>query len=291
MNTWLLVTILLSFAMAFAIGSNDAANGLGTSYGTRAISLRWLIILGAIAEFIGAFFLSNKVAVTLAYDVIEDLRKTDEDVQRKMMFSVCLASFIFIMASSISGMPISGTHTVVGALMGAGIVGTGFENVNWGKMLKILVSWFISPAISALLAFLLMFAVVRFTMRSHKVTYRGRLLAQQTIFSFCIVALAIIADTLLNRNTSFNDGSAEEPKSTHYTFGLSNSAYFSALIAIALVVGSMVYRVALAFILTRYGAKSLSAASKLRVYMTALFLLTSTELFEALTLNIRVLNF
>ena len=49
------------------------------------------------------------------------------------MFSVCLASFIFIMTSSISGMPISGTHTVVGGLLGAGIVATGFENLNWNK--------------------------------------------------------------------------------------------------------------------------------------------------------------
>ncbi len=51
-----------------------------------------------------------------------------------MMFSVCLASFGFIMTSSFSGMPISGTHTVVGSLLGAGIVGTGVENLNWKKL-------------------------------------------------------------------------------------------------------------------------------------------------------------
>lgn len=41
-----------------------------------------------------------------------------------MMFTVCLVSFTFIMTASFTGMPISGTHTVVGALIGAGLVGS-----------------------------------------------------------------------------------------------------------------------------------------------------------------------
>lgn len=65
MNVWTWICLVLSFLAAFAIGSNDAANGLGTSYGTKAIPFWAIIINGAIAEFIGAFFCSDKVAADL----------------------------------------------------------------------------------------------------------------------------------------------------------------------------------------------------------------------------------
>jgi PiT family inorganic phosphate transporter len=81
-----------------------------------------------------------------------------------MMFAVCLCSFIFIMTSSFSGMPISGTHTVVGALIGAGIIGVGFNDVNWPKLASIVSSWFISPVFTGVLSFILMVLVSRFTL-------------------------------------------------------------------------------------------------------------------------------
>ena len=93
------------------------------------------------------------------------------------MFAVCLASFIFIMTSSFSGMPISGTHTVVGALLGAGIVATGFTNLNWTKLGYIVLSWFLSPALAALLTYILMFLVSSLTMNTAKLNFRSRILS------------------------------------------------------------------------------------------------------------------
>jgi PiT family inorganic phosphate transporter len=79
MDIWLLLTLLLSFLMAFSIGSNDAANGLGTSYGTKALPLRMIIFNGALAEFFGAMFCSDKVAVTLSSDIVKDLTTLPAD--------------------------------------------------------------------------------------------------------------------------------------------------------------------------------------------------------------------
>ncbi len=73
LDTWGWFTIVFSFAMSFSIGSNDAANGLATSYGSKALSLYKLIAMGAIAEFLGAYFCSDKVAATLGKDIITDL--------------------------------------------------------------------------------------------------------------------------------------------------------------------------------------------------------------------------
>lgn len=72
MDPWLIVCIVLTFAMSFAVGANDASNGLATSYGSRALSLWKLVLLGALAEFVGAMFLSGEVATTLSDKIIVD---------------------------------------------------------------------------------------------------------------------------------------------------------------------------------------------------------------------------
>ena len=172
---WLVLTAILSFMMSYSIGSNDAANGLATSYGSKAMSLGNLVILGAVAEFIGAMFCSDAVAATLSAKIIPDLDTLFPYDQNLMMFAVCLCSFLFIMSSSLFGMPISGTHTVIGALLGAGIVATGSDNLNWHQLGIIVLSWFVSPMLAALIAYILMTNVAAWTMNSLNLSYRTRL--------------------------------------------------------------------------------------------------------------------
>jgi PiT family inorganic phosphate transporter len=59
MNGFVIAIFVISFLMSFAIGANDAANALATSYGSKAAPLKLLLILGAIFEFIGAFWCSG----------------------------------------------------------------------------------------------------------------------------------------------------------------------------------------------------------------------------------------
>jgi PiT family inorganic phosphate transporter len=82
------------------------------------------------------------------------------------------------MTSSISGMPISGTHTVVGALIGAGIIATGASNVNWEQLFSIALSWVVSPLVSGIVSFMFMMMVAALTMNTATLSYRFRLLAQ-----------------------------------------------------------------------------------------------------------------
>ena len=73
MNLIEILVVLLSFLMSFSIGANDAANALATSYGSNALTLTKLVILGAIFEFIGAFFCSSHVAGTLITSIIPNV--------------------------------------------------------------------------------------------------------------------------------------------------------------------------------------------------------------------------
>jgi len=80
------------------------------------------------------------------------------------------------MTSCFFGVPISGTHTVIGALLGAGIQATGAETLAWYKLIKIVFSWFLSPAIACLIGFTIMVIVTTLVQNTKTLNFRKRIL-------------------------------------------------------------------------------------------------------------------
>ena len=158
------IITVLSFAMSYSIGANDAANALGTSYGSNAANIWILLCLGAFFELFGAVYCSSKLAAGLAYKLLPTLSCQTDAIQERLMLGTCLSSFSFILASSIFGMPISGTHTVIGALIGAGLAGLAASSLNWKKVGWTVASWFISPVLAAILAGVLFIVIVACTL-------------------------------------------------------------------------------------------------------------------------------
>ena len=185
---------VLSFMMSFSIGANDAANALATSYGSNALKLIYLVICGAVFEFIGAYFCSGHVAGELVGNVIEGVDTLNDIVVEKMMLGTSISSFLFIMSSSIFGMPISGTHTVVGALIGSGLAVVGPANINWGKLGIIVASWFLAPILSILLCGLFFIAGCSLTLDPTRCSFQARLLWLTVItgVGFALIYVMII---------------------------------------------------------------------------------------------------
>lgn len=71
-------------------------------------------------------------------------------------------------------MPISGTHTIVGALIGAGIVGVGFNNLNMSELVAIIVSWVASPLMAALLSCFMVVFICKFVLNGKKYPFTTR---------------------------------------------------------------------------------------------------------------------
>lgn len=96
------------------------------------------------------------------------------------MFAVSLTSFLFILASSLFGMPISGTHTVIGSLLGAGIICAGADNLNYNKLMKIVASWFISPLTAGFLSWTTLMIILALTCNTHdaRFSFKSRLFLQ-----------------------------------------------------------------------------------------------------------------
>lgn len=187
-NALVVSVYLLSLGMGFSIGANDAANALATSYGSDAAPLLVLLIGGAIFEWIGAFYCSGTVAAKLAANMIPNINSEQPmpEVQDQIMFSVSLAAFGFIMFASIFGMPISGTHTIVGALIGAGLAGLGGSAIDYAYMRRVILSWFYSPAVTSSLCFVLIVLVSLLTLNSGGARLKWRLFNTQLIAGFAL---------------------------------------------------------------------------------------------------------
>lgn len=215
----LVVTIyFLSFALSFAIGANDAANALATSYGSEAAPLLFLLICGSIFEFLGAFFCSGTVAAKLAYRMIPGLDSAEPYpmTQDQIMFSVSLAGFLFIACASFTGMPISGTHTIVGALIGAGVCGLGSQAISYDYLRRVIISWFVSPAVSSSLCFIFIVIVSFFTLNGGGFSLKARLINLQIVSGLTFSIMLYMTLILVQKNYT----AADEPIIDLWQYGL-----------------------------------------------------------------------
>jgi PiT family inorganic phosphate transporter len=159
---FLMLAATFGLFMAWGIGANDVANAMGTSVGSRALTLRQAILIAAIFEFLGAVLAGGQVTATIRKGIIDPglLAGTPELLVFGMLASL-LAAGIWLLVASHFGWPVSTTHSIVGAIVGFGIVGIGVAAVQWGKLGSIVASWVVSPLLAGALAFALFRTVQR----------------------------------------------------------------------------------------------------------------------------------
>jgi len=152
---------VLAFYMAWAIGANDVANAMGTSVGSGALTVGGAIIVAAIFEFAGAFLAGGHVTDTVRKGMLDMSLLGREQLIYGMMASLASAGTLLIGATRF-GLPISTTHSIVGAIVGFGAVAIGIDAVNWPKVLQISLSWITSPLLAGVIAFAI-FHLIRST--------------------------------------------------------------------------------------------------------------------------------
>ncbi|MGB3053092.1 MAG: inorganic phosphate transporter [Polyangiales bacterium] len=151
----LAVAAIAGLYMAWNIGANDVANAMGTSVGSGALTIRRAIIVAAIFEFGGAMLVGGTVTQTIRKGIVDlDALGGDPMVIAIGMTCCLIAAAIWLNIATYAGWPVSTTHSIVGAVVGFGLVAGGFSAVNWLTMAKIAASWVISPLLGGLLGFL-----------------------------------------------------------------------------------------------------------------------------------------
>lgn len=154
-DTVLLGVILISgFYMAWNIGANDVANAMGTSVGSGALTLRNAVILAAFLEFGGAFFFGSHVSETVQKGIVDpDIFADNPMALVYGMLAALLSAGAWLQLASFFGMPVSTTHSIIGSVVGFGVVVGGVDAVKWETVGKIVISWIISPLAGGLLAY------------------------------------------------------------------------------------------------------------------------------------------
>jgi len=154
--------IIFALYMTWGVGANDVANAMGTSVGSGAITVKKAILIAAVFEFAGAFLAGGHVTGTIRKGIIDANAVPSPEILVYGMLSALLAAGVWLMVASYYGWPVSTTHTIVGALVGFGMVGLGFDAVEWKVVGGIVASWLISPLIGATIAFVLAQSVRKF---------------------------------------------------------------------------------------------------------------------------------
>jgi len=151
---------VLALYMAWAIGANDVANAMGTSVGSGALRIWQAVIVAGLLEFSGAFLAGGHVTDTVRKGILEVGMLDKQLLVCGMLGSLASAATLLLLATRM-GLPVSTTHAIVGAIVGFGVVGVGLDAVVWGKVTQIVASWFTSPLLGGVLAFLIFHLIRR----------------------------------------------------------------------------------------------------------------------------------
>jgi len=151
----------IAFYMAWSIGSNDVANSMATAVGAKAITFRQAVLIAGVLNFVGAVFVGSHVTETIRGNIVKPSTISDPHALLLGFIASLLAAAIWVTLSTWKEMPISTTHSVVGALVGFGLIASGTQSINWFKLGQVASSWVLSPIVGCIIAFLVFRIIVK----------------------------------------------------------------------------------------------------------------------------------
>ncbi len=191
---FLAISLAVSFYLALNIGANDLANAMGTSVGSKALSVRNAVIIAAVLNLAGAVLVGSRVTHTVRKDIIDLGALGGDDTFNWTillgMLAAMLAAAIWINIATYFHLPVSTTHAIVGAMIGFGIAAGGIAVVNWPMVGKIAASWVISPIAGAMMA-LVTFMLIRKAILTHPHPFKQALKYAPFLVGLVMAILAI----------------------------------------------------------------------------------------------------
>jgi PiT family inorganic phosphate transporter len=265
----LIITIIFGFYMAWTIGANDVANSMGTVFGSGTLSLKKIIIIAAVFEFLGAFLVGAHVTKTIKGGIVDPKFFSPDGVTLSSgeiiyyysgntghyvfiagMLAVLLSAALWVTLATYKSLPISTSQSIVGAVAGFGIATVFLGEIplramNGWMLLQIGAGWIISPIFGGLLAFFLFFIIRKLIFNAEEPLKRAEQLISVFIFLvFFILIFAAMSGGLKNLEDVLlaNFGSYE-----HYIDLLLNNLIARLVIAsvigvVAALVGDIIIR-------------------------------------------------
>ena len=211
--------------MACNIGANDVANAMGTSVGSSSLTFKQAIYIAAIAEFAGAFFVGGHVSDTIRKGMLDPTIFSETPIILVYgMIAALLSAALWLNIASYLAWPVSTTHSIVGAVVGFGIMAGGMDAINWIKVWSVVMSWVVSPLMGGLVAFLLFrFLTNQVFRRRNPLLYAKRILPYMVFLVCVILANAMFYKGLKNLHLNFSF-----PEAILYSFIVGAIGFFIA---------------------------------------------------------------
>lgn len=152
----LILACVFGLFMAWGVGANDVANAMGTSVGSKVLTIKTALIVAMVFEFAGAYLAGGEVTNTIRDGIVDPAAFNDQPMDLALgMLSALLAAGFWLLFATSRGWPVSTTHSIVGAIIGFAVVSVGPDAVQWAKAGTIASSWVISPLIAAVISYFL----------------------------------------------------------------------------------------------------------------------------------------
>jgi len=132
--------IIVALIFDFVNGFNDSANSVATVIGTRVLRPLHAVALSAAANFVGPFVFGVAVATTIAKGIV-----SPDEITVYMIIGGLAGAIAWSSLCTYFGLPISNSHSLIGGIMGAGIIGLGFEQLVYGGLTKVFAGIIIAP--------------------------------------------------------------------------------------------------------------------------------------------------
>ncbi|MGY8699088.1 MAG: DUF47 family protein [Candidatus Poseidoniales archaeon] len=197
----IVLALIVCAYMAWNIGANDVANAMGTSVGSRALTLKQAVVIAAVFEFCGAFFAGDAVTDTvrkgiLSVDFSDPM--VDAAFSQDIAFgfiAAMMAAATWLTIATRYGLPVSTTHSIIGGILGVGLileVKHDTSLIDWEVVQKVVMSWIASPLMGGLLAFFSYMIIKKTILDSENPIDRSRWLAPILAFpTFFVLGLAL----------------------------------------------------------------------------------------------------
>jgi PiT family inorganic phosphate transporter len=207
---YILITgYIFGFYMAWNIGANDVANSMASAVGAKAITIRQAIFIAGILNVAGAVFIGSHVTQTIRKGIVSTDILSDPHVALIGALSALLAAALWVSFATWKSLPVSTTHSIVGSMIGFGIMAGGLGVINWAKLAAVVMSWIISPVFSLAIAFVMFKTIVKLIMIKSDAFARALRLSPVFIgLAAFVVVLSFLFKTPLGKTLAIDSWTA-----------------------------------------------------------------------------------
>jgi len=186
-----LLALAAALYMGWNLGSNDAANCIGTAVGGGILSLRRAVLLVGVFALLGAVISGGAVIETFSGGVIPP-----GSVTAQVAFIAAISAGSFVTIATYSKFPVSTTHAIIGAMLGIGLAMS--VAINWSTIGKMGIVWVGTPTAAMALGFIFYKSVGKAVGRIKKLATANLVLKILVVVSGCYAAYSLGANNIGN---------------------------------------------------------------------------------------------